>query len=289
MELKEQLFNTGEVTINYAEGPASGPPLVLLHGGSARWQAFDSIIPDLARDWHLYAPDLRGHGQSGRTSGRYRLQDYTDDMIAFLRQRLTEPAIVIGHSLGGMVALLAAAQCPTCVRAVIVGDSPLTAETWRVVLDQGRDSLTLWRNLAGGAVPMEEIARALKEAPLQLPGQEQPVRMDEALGEDSPVFDWLALNLYQNDPEMLTVLLDDFDNTAAGYEMAKMLPSIRCPVLLLQADPAAGGLMSDAEVERALALLARPSHVRLARVSHVLHNEQKEPVLQAITDFLSRL
>ncbi len=66
IEIKEHSFNTGTVTLNYAEGPASGPPLVLLHGGSARWQNSESIMPDLAADWHLYAPEFRGHGQSGR-------------------------------------------------------------------------------------------------------------------------------------------------------------------------------------------------------------------------------
>lgn len=114
--INEQAFHTGVVTINYAEGPPSGPPLVLLHGGSARWQSFDTIIPDLAVRWHLYAPDLRGHGKSGRVQGHYRLQDYAEDIIAFLQQCLSEPVYLIGHSLGGMVALLVAAQCPDYVR-----------------------------------------------------------------------------------------------------------------------------------------------------------------------------
>jgi pimeloyl-ACP methyl ester carboxylesterase len=106
-ELKEYSFNAGPVTLNYAEGPDTGPPLVLLHGGSARWQAFASIIPELATRWHLYGPDLRGHGHSGRAAADgYRLQDYSADIVAFLRERVAEPAFLVGHSLGGMVALL---------------------------------------------------------------------------------------------------------------------------------------------------------------------------------------
>ncbi|MCP5100146.1 MAG: alpha/beta hydrolase [Chloroflexi bacterium] len=262
-EIKEHSFNTGVITINYAEGSTSGPPLILLHGGAARWQSFGVIIPDLAIDWHLYALDFRGHGNSERASGRYRLQDYADDTIAFLRRQLAEPAIVVGHSMGGMIALLVAAQCPSCVRAVVVGDAPLTAETWRAVLDEGSDSLTLSRNLAGGRYSLAEVAAAIPDIP--------------------------AIHVYHTDPDALTVLLDDFCNTVAGYDMESLLPSIHCPALLLQADPTFGGLMTDAEVERALALLTRPSHVRLEGVSHVLHNEQKEPVLQAITAFLTSL
>jgi pimeloyl-ACP methyl ester carboxylesterase len=45
--LREQTFNTGTLAINYAEGPPSGPPLVLLHGGGDRWQEFWPILPIL--------------------------------------------------------------------------------------------------------------------------------------------------------------------------------------------------------------------------------------------------
>jgi pimeloyl-ACP methyl ester carboxylesterase len=262
--IEEHSFNTGVVTINYAEGPASGPPLVLLHGGSARWQSSESIMPDLAADWHLYAPEFRGHGKSGWVAGGYRLQDYADDTKAFLRQQVSEPAVIFGHSLGGMVALLVAAQCPERIRAVVVGDSPLAAEPWLAHLNRTRDGLIHWRDLAGGTYSVEEITEALAN-------------------------EWLAQNLYQNDPDMLTILIDEPYRAAAGYDMAVVLPSIRCPVLLLQADPKAGGFLTDAEVEQGIPLLSQPTHVLLEGVSHVLHNEQKEPVLQAITDFLTSL
>jgi len=129
LQIQEHIFDTGVVTINYAEGPPSGPPLVWLHGGSARWQYYKGILPDLAARFHLYAPDFRGHGQSGRVPGRYRFQDYADDTIAFLRLCVPGPAYLFGHSLGGMIALLVAARCPDRVRAVAVGDSGLTRGT----------------------------------------------------------------------------------------------------------------------------------------------------------------
>lgn len=84
---------------------------------------------------------------------------------------------------------------------------------------------------------------------------------------------------------MLSALLDRFDATAAGYEMDAVLPAIECPVLLLQADPAAGGVMTDREVEQAIPLLRRSAHVKLTGVSHVFHNEQKEPILEAVQAF----
>ena len=55
--LAERRFDTGEVELNYAEGPDAGPPLVMVHGGASHWQAFETIIPALAARWHVYALD----------------------------------------------------------------------------------------------------------------------------------------------------------------------------------------------------------------------------------------
>ena len=121
---------------------------------------------------------------------------------------------------------------------------------------------------------------------MEVPGRRESVTMRAGLGEDSPVFDWLATNLYQSDPDMLTAIIERFDATAQGYEMKTVLPAIQCPVLLLQADPQTGGLMTDTEIAQALPLLARPTHVRLEGVSHVLHNERPEPVVAALKAFL---
>jgi pimeloyl-ACP methyl ester carboxylesterase len=287
LDIHERAFVADNVTLNYAEIPSTGRPLVLLHGGSARWQSLDSILPDLAQSFHIYAPDFRGHGKSGWVPGTYRLQDYTDDIIAFLQQCVAEPAFLFGHSLGGMVALLVASHSTAGVRAVAVGDSPLSSRTFHDVLEGTRDRIAAWRDLAGGQVPMQELIEALKDSPTEVPGRSEPVLMREAMGEDSPVFEWLATNLYQQDPDMLDALIDRFEATAAGYEMETVLPEIECPVLLMQGDPAAGGLMTNSEVEQASRLLAQPRHVKLEGVSHVLHNERKEPVLEALASFFS--
>ena len=282
-EIRENTFDTGIVTINYAEIPSSSTPLVLLHGGANRWQSFSNILSDLAATWHIYAPDFRGHGKSMWVPGSYRLQDYMDDTIAFLRHCLKEPAYIFGHSLGGMVALLVAAQFPEGVRAVAVGDAPLSSLTWQA--HQNRDRLLTWRDLAGGQKPFDEVVEGLKDTPIEVPDRVGSVPMREVAGEDAPVYTHLATDLKQNDPDMLTALLDRFETTTAGYEMKCVLPSIQWPVLLLQADPAAGGLMTDREVELAQAFLDRSQHLCFQGISHILHIERKEPIIQALEAF----
>jgi pimeloyl-ACP methyl ester carboxylesterase len=84
--LTEKIFDTGVVALNYVEGPPSGLPLVLLHGVTLRWQDFLNVMPTLAFRYHSYALDFRGHGCSGHVADAYRIVDYTQDVIHFLRQ-----------------------------------------------------------------------------------------------------------------------------------------------------------------------------------------------------------
>ena len=285
--IQEHTFITGKITLNYAEVPSNGSSLVLLHGGSARWQAFENIITDLS-EYHLYLPDLRGHGKSGRSMGHYRLQDYTNDIISFIKDCIGQPVHLFGHSLGGMIALLFAAQYPDGVRAVAVGDSPLSSQSWhRVMFNQTTDRIRTWQKISGGHIPVEELIEILKDSPTEEPDNPNPVSMRSVFGEDSPVLQWVAENLYHQDPDILSAILDRFDDTVTGYEMELVFPKIKCPTLLLQADPTTGGLMTDEEVQKALPLLSKPSHIKLANLSHTLHNERKEPVLAALKQFFS--
>src|SRR4030066_1039116 len=96
--LKENLFDTGNVKINFAEGPHSGPPLVLLHGLPGRWQEFLAIMPTMSLLWHTYALDFRGQGKSGRAPGHYLSKYYGVDVEQFLEQQVNETAILFGLS-----------------------------------------------------------------------------------------------------------------------------------------------------------------------------------------------
>src|SRR5690242_10246095 len=117
--LVEKTFNAGSWNIHYAEGPAHGVPLVMLHGATTRWQTFLSVLPFLSVRYHTYALDLRGHGLSGRTPGAYKTVDFPQGIDSFLRDQVGESAVLLGWSLGCEVALQIAANAPQLVRAMI--------------------------------------------------------------------------------------------------------------------------------------------------------------------------
>lgn len=284
--LQVRRFHTGVVEINYAEGPPNGPPLVVLHGGAARWQGGEELLRRLAEHWHVFGPDFRGHGRSGQAAGRYGLGDYVQDTAAFLREVVREPAVLFGHSLGGEVAVMVAAQLPDLIRAVIVGDAPLSIEDHPTEEASHRAMNERWHGLAGR--PIEEIVLALKATPIVVPGQTEPRPAREILGEEHAWFAYQATNLHLLDPDMLAAVLEGPATMLEGYDPEVLFQTIVCPVLLLQADPARGGLLRDNEVTRALRLLPHGRHVRLTGIGHELHgpSEQVPAVLAAITPFL---
>jgi pimeloyl-ACP methyl ester carboxylesterase len=270
-QLIEKTFQTGALGINYAEGPDKGPSIVLLHGGSANWHDFEDLGNLFSGHWHVYIPDLRGHGKSGRVPWGYSVQEYAADIGAFLQQ-VSGPAALIGHSLGGVVAVMTASLFPLNVRALLVSDAPLDAVSWHVAMSKPshREMQQHLRALSGGKYTMDEVIAKLKTIPGDAPGSKGQVQtLGDIYPDGDPFYEYLALRLIDHDPDVLGMLLDDYDTVAAGYEMDKLLPKIQCPVLLMQADPNAGGAMTDAEVVCAMSLLRNMQHVKFTGLSHL--------------------
>jgi pimeloyl-ACP methyl ester carboxylesterase len=280
--MEEHKFNTGTVAINYAEGPPSGLPLVFLHGGGAGWQALLTVIHDFIHTWHIYAPDFRGHGRSGRVPGAYRWADYVQDTTAFLRHHFSEPVILWGQSLGGTVAVGVAAQAPEAVRALVLEDPWLGLQTGD---DETRQFLLTRRNLIAAVHSLDEMITALADEPVTLPGRAEPVRRGEV--EDEAEIQLGAEMLIHLDPEVYTFGWDG--RLAEGYHMDAVLKQVACPTLVLQANPALGGLVDDELAGHALALLPQGRLVSLPEARHDLYRSQPTAARQAVVQFLESL
>ncbi|MCC7370812.1 MAG: alpha/beta hydrolase [Chloroflexi bacterium] len=132
---------------------------MLLHGGSGRWQGRDASLQLLAKRWHVYAPDLRGHGRSGRIPDCYTLHDFSTDICTFIREVVRAPAVIYGHSLGGEIAVMAAATVPDLVRALVVGDAPLAVEDHPTEEPAHHEMNQLWRTLGGRSMEVVQAGR----------------------------------------------------------------------------------------------------------------------------------
>jgi len=99
-----------------------GPPLVLLHGWPQHWWCWRRLIPELARDHHVLAPDLRGFGWSDAPPGDYAKSTFAADVLALLDAEGIERVQVVGHDWGGYTALLLALEHPERVERVLALD-----------------------------------------------------------------------------------------------------------------------------------------------------------------------
>ncbi|MFJ9608085.1 alpha/beta fold hydrolase [Kitasatospora sp. NPDC101176] len=119
-----RIVNLPEVALACrTSGPVDGPPLVLLHALGERASDWDVVLPALAPGHRVYAPDLRGHGDSGRTAG-YGLPEMRDDVLALLDALGLARVDLVGHSMGGVVAHLLAQHRPERVARLVLEDVP---------------------------------------------------------------------------------------------------------------------------------------------------------------------
>ncbi|MFZ5443692.1 MAG: alpha/beta fold hydrolase [Myxococcota bacterium] len=132
----ERRFDTGEVTLRYVEGPARGAPLVLIPGQMEGWQGYRLVMEQLSQTHHVFVVELRGHGGSSRTPGRYSYVACGEDVRRFLVGVVREPAFVSGLSSGGVIAAWVAAHAPEQVRGVVLEDPPIFSSLWPRIRDE---------------------------------------------------------------------------------------------------------------------------------------------------------
>lgn len=105
-------------------GDRSHPGLVLVHGGLAHSGWWDHVAPQLARSHRVVALDLSGHGDSDWRP-TYGMSTWAQEVMAVAEALIEGPPVVIGHSMGGWVALTAGVEHGERLAGVLVIDSPL--------------------------------------------------------------------------------------------------------------------------------------------------------------------
>ncbi len=125
MPSREGFIDVDGCPVHYiAWGDTASPPMVLIHGNSASAEWWRFIAPLMANEYHVIAPDLGGMGDSPHT-GRYEREFYAQQVMSVAAALAPDQKpIVVGHSLGGFVAMLAGTAYGEQLEGLIVLDSP---------------------------------------------------------------------------------------------------------------------------------------------------------------------
>ncbi|MGA9945502.1 MAG: alpha/beta fold hydrolase, partial [Candidatus Cybelea sp.] len=104
----------------FVESGFGEPALMFVHGWQADHTVWAGVIDALGPQMHTIAADLRGSGESMRASGPYRLERFARDLHALINARGVGPVVVVGHSMGGTVALRFAVDYPQATRGLVL-------------------------------------------------------------------------------------------------------------------------------------------------------------------------
>ncbi|WP_224366815.1 alpha/beta fold hydrolase [Hyalangium versicolor] len=107
-----------------SEGQGS-PPLVFLHGGLGQHAHFAPQVKHFQQTHRILAPDLRGHGRSDAPRQLYSIEGFAEDVAFLCSEESLEQAVVVGHSMGGLVALELAVRFPKLACAIVLLESPV--------------------------------------------------------------------------------------------------------------------------------------------------------------------
>ena len=254
------------VTLEYAEqGDPAGVPLICLHGVTDAWHSFEPMFPYLPISLRVLAVTQRGHGGSSKPAGGYRYVDFSEDVRAFMDALGLPTAIIVGHSMGSLVAQRFAIDHPDRVRAIVLLGSFLTMHG-----DRGVEEF--WdTTLSGLTDPIpREVAHGFQVSTLAQPIA--PAQLDRFVAESQrvPAHVWRAT-------------FREFLDTDFSGDLGK----ISAPALMVWGEQDAYcGPTQWAGLQRGIP----HAQARIYEgVGHALHWEQPERVAREMVAFVSGL
>jgi esterase len=258
------------------DGPEDGAPVVFLHGVSGSTRTYAWLPSEIADGRRIVRIDLRGHGRSEHAPGTYDVDRYGEDVVGALRETVGRPAVLVGHSLGGVVAWWVAQRHPELVVAAFLEDPPLYMGEREEHERNG--AVPIFRNLVAAAARWHAEELSAQEAAAELAAAPAAA----GLCDDTPLA--RAEALLRMDPGVLEGAIDR--STLAPTDTTS---PVTVPVFVLAADDAMGSAFPTRHAER---LMSTHPHVELARVvgaGHGIHDERahRGDYVEALARFLA--
>jgi pimeloyl-ACP methyl ester carboxylesterase len=284
MEPISHYYYSHRLKISFWDWGHNGKPtLILVHGGLDHARNWDWVARELRKNFHVYAIDLRGHGNSAWAPGAlYSIAEHVLDLSALADIINDFPVYLVGHSLGGIIVLHYAGVYPERVRKVVSIEGlgpPPSHRIFRPASDRLRD----W---------IEKVRDTERREPRSYPNLESAVaRMKEA---NPHLSDEVArhLTLHGTNWNADGSLIWKFDNYARPFspyghnreDVAEILGRITCPVLLFWGMESWSG---DPEADGRAGAIKNHKLVKVPNAGHWVHHDQLDVFLQETGKFLS--
>jgi pimeloyl-ACP methyl ester carboxylesterase len=281
-----RIYFSQRLRLHYVDwGNPTAPPLLLVHGGRDHCRNWDWVAAQLRDDWHIIAPDLRGHGDSQWTlDGDYTMANYVYDLAQLIHQQELAPVTIVAHSLGGNIALRYTGIYPETVRKLVaiegLGPSPkiLAERAAQPVPERLRKWVEEQRGLAGRMArryaSIEDAFKRMQEENKHLsPEQARHLTQQGVNQNEDGSYSWKFDNRVR--------ARDAADLSQA--EIQSLWAAITCPTLLVYGKESwASNPLED----------GRAAHFKTARVElmegagHWVHHDRLDEFMAILREFL---
>ena len=257
----------------------------MIHGGRDHCRNWDWVAQALRDDFHIIAPDLRGHGDSAwAVGGSYMLRDFVYDIAQLVRQRTMAPLSIIAHSMGGFISSLYTGVFPETVsRLVIVDGIVHSPPEIKAMADIPCDErLTQWigmmRDLSGRSA---KKYKSLEEAIARMHGENSRLSTEQALAltihgvnqNEDGTYSWKFDNYVR------TVTIDAMDLN----DVTSLWQRISCPTLLINGEES---FVSNPATNGTLAYFKNARSELVAGAGHWVHHDKLNEFLALVRPFL---
>lgn len=284
LEPVSHFYNSHRLRLQFWDWGGEGKPaLILVHGSLDHARNWDWVARDLLRDYHVYALDLRGHGNSDWAPGAtYSIAEHVLDLSALADIVQGFPIYLIGHSLGGVITLLYSGIYPERVKKVVSIEGLGLPAAHRVHRPPS-EKLRNW---------IEAVRKTEQRTPHSYPSLQSAVeRMKEA---NPHLSDDVArhLTLHGTNWNADGSLIWKFDNYArlfAPYghnlaDMAEIHSHIGCPALLFWGTESFAG---NPEADGRASAIRDHRFVKVENAGHWLHHDRLDLFLAETRKFFS--
>jgi 3-oxoadipate enol-lactonase len=255
MTVTDRVVDVGEVQLAITEAGQGGRPLMLVHGYTGAGSDFEDFVERLADlGWHVVTPDLRGHGGSSKPTDEaaYDFDLFAADLLALAGSLGWDRFVLLGHSMGGMIAQVLTLGAPERVEALIL-------------MDTGHGSLQIDQSLIDLAVATAREQGIDVVADFMAEADDGPLASDayrRKVAEDPSYKERGDRNLRNTSPAMFAAMMLRISSTP---DRLGDLPSIDVPTLVMVGEEDAPFLeasrrMADAIEGACLAVLPGGGH-----------------------------
>ncbi len=160
----DEFIVAGDITLHYVQWGKLGPPLICVHGITANAFWFQALADNLAVDHRVFAYDLRGRGDSDKPESGYSIPLHAGDLAELIDELGLDRPVIVGHSLGALIALHFATHYPQKLSKLVLVDAG-TSLLWRMPAERPAWLTVSLGRLGTPVASFGEYIQRLKAAP----------------------------------------------------------------------------------------------------------------------------